>query len=156
MWVCLWIYSILEIFKMAKSGLSRGQIKKLKKTDTPKSGHSLPATEPVFHFKHYLVWFGNHPKKFHHNHLTSNHVSPVRSFKNKRILNRIDNTWKNQLKHLGMLDVQLTPPFVEVWAPCCVWSPDTRASMRGSFRSVSSGTVVLTLFATELSCAGRR
>ena len=47
---------------MAKSPLFSGQIKKVMKADPPKSGHSLPATEPVFNFEHYLVWFGNPPK----------------------------------------------------------------------------------------------
>ena len=52
----------LEIFMMAKSPIFSGQIKKVMKADPPKSGRSLPATEPVFNFEHYLVWFGNHPK----------------------------------------------------------------------------------------------
>ena len=47
---------------MAKSPLFNGRIKKVKKADPPKSDRSLPATEPVFNFVHYLVWFGNHPK----------------------------------------------------------------------------------------------
>ena len=47
---------------MAKSPLFNGRIKKVKKADPPKSGHSLPATEPVFNFDHYLVWFGKHQK----------------------------------------------------------------------------------------------
>ena len=47
---------------MAKSPLSSGRIIKVKKADPPKSDCSLPATEPVFNFVHYLVWFGNHPK----------------------------------------------------------------------------------------------
>ena len=47
---------------MAKSTLFSGRIKKVMKADPPKSGRSLPATEPVFNFEHYLVWFGNHQK----------------------------------------------------------------------------------------------
>ena len=47
---------------MAKRSLFSGQIKKLKKVDPPISGNSLPTTEPVFRFEHYLVWFGNYPK----------------------------------------------------------------------------------------------
>ena len=56
------IFTILEIFMMAKSPLFSGQIKKVKKADPPISGHSLPTTESVFNFEHYLVWFGNHPQ----------------------------------------------------------------------------------------------
>ena len=47
---------------MAKSTLFSGRIKKVMKADPPKSCRSLPATEPVFNFEHYLVWFVNHPK----------------------------------------------------------------------------------------------
>ena len=54
------IFIILEIFIMAKSPIFSGRIKKVKKADPPISGHSLPTTESVFNFEHYLVWFGNH------------------------------------------------------------------------------------------------
>ena len=42
----------------AKIWLSNDRIKKIPKTDTPISGHSLPTTEPVFNCGLYLVWFG--------------------------------------------------------------------------------------------------
>ena len=42
---------------MAKSPLLSGRIKKVKKGDPPISGHSLPSTESVFNFEHYLVLF---------------------------------------------------------------------------------------------------
>ena len=35
---------------------------KSEESGTPISGHSLPTTEPVFNFVHYLVWFGNYRK----------------------------------------------------------------------------------------------
>ena len=44
--------------KWTKTTILSGQIKKVQKTDPPKSGHSLLDTEPVFHFHQYLVWFG--------------------------------------------------------------------------------------------------
>ena len=56
------IFTFLEIFMMARSPLFSGRIQKVKKADPPISGHSLPATESVFNFEHYLVWFGKHPK----------------------------------------------------------------------------------------------
>ena len=59
---------------MAKSQLFRGQIKKLKKADPPKSGHSLRTTEPVFILS--IIWYGlvTPPQKCHNNNFTPNDI----------------------------------------------------------------------------------
>ena len=91
---------------MAKSPLSSGRIIKVKKVDPPKSDRSLPATEPVFNFVHYLVWFGNHPKPKKIALMTFVYNTCVRYF--GRIWEAVFGIWNSQnssmrlpLKHRG-------------------------------------------------------